>query len=748
MQIIRTILLGLLAALLVTASVFLTVDGNLARLTGWYHYKPGDPLFPIETTSRLGDVSWMRIAGLHDTLECERDENGVWWIISPFRDRMSPEAVEAILCFTNDAQIVDTLPLNHTVRENMREFGVETMPHTITLKVSNGEHSHTTLARYTLGSTSPWLESTEDGTGLLPTTYLRTDFYGRDQRIHVVTGNILGLFRNGLPGLRDPHPLLLFPDQLESIIIDHQDGEKLVLTRASAEVDWVVMSPVVSAANQDTVNRLVYSLATMSALQVQDASEVTLPEKPACSITLVTAGNAEPVVLNLYEPFFSSQADQQVCYATVSDRPAVFTLRATPKVKRHGSYTAFIRGVYQLPVLDKQALAQVLSEVVYTDNLPLTLGALRSMSFARVNPLEVGTILIRAKKRNPRFEGDRSSLRIELVPGNPAGGIADSWLVAADGQVMDADTDIVRQFIISLQEVPALEVVADIHPGDDAREIRGRYGLNDPTYMVMIAPRPCAYHATIFGHDLPLVRTHEPRIFYINRFMDPGTGEGMWVGMESGGTTIYKLSPKLTRNISPDIYRWKQRTLIQFPISSLRKMTLNFVTATLELGYNYMENSWTGTFEGRDVTPNVNGNRAEHYVRQLMHIRVRQWLPPDDPEATRALRTPIFSVKLELELTDYSDVENVYIESSEDFASVSSAEIEQWLNDDDETGRVMRDLGTAERRTYTVTRTIEIVPIDPTSESTLFYGRIVETGEIFILDYNVAQGLGDSLLDL
>ena len=111
-------MLLILALLSVGAAVMLFVDGSLARLTGWYHFRPGMSLFPPENMDRLGDVSWMRISDLHDTIECEREADGTWWIVAPFRDRMAPEAVEAILSFTMQARLVDTLPLNRSAHHH------------------------------------------------------------------------------------------------------------------------------------------------------------------------------------------------------------------------------------------------------------------------------------------------------------------------------------------------------------------------------------------------------------------------------------------------------------------------------------------------------------------------------------------------------------------------------------------------------------------------------------------------------
>ena len=54
----------------------------------------------------------------------------------------------------------------------------------------------------------------------------------------------------------------------------------------------------------------------------------------------------------------------------------------------------------------------------------------------------------------------------------------------------------------------------------------------------------------------------------------------------------------------------------------------------------------------------------------------------------------------------------------------------------------------AKRKTHTETRTVEIVPGDNTSDTPFFYGRLKETGELFILRCEHAQGLAGNMLDL
>ncbi|MBR5330332.1 MAG: DUF4340 domain-containing protein [Akkermansia sp.] len=545
MRILPTILLSLLAAGAVTLSTFLAIDGNLARITGWYRFEPGMPLFALEKTGELNEVCWMRIKDLHDEIVCAKDENGVWWIIRPFKDKLSPAAVQAIFAFTANARLVDTLPLNNITRSNMREFGVETAPHTIVLKKPDGPDSLTTVARYTLGSTSPWLADAGDGESLLPTTYLRTSFYGRDKRIHVVSGNILNIFKDGLEALRDSSPLQFDIEQVRGITITNE-GQQLKVHRISAETAWNITSPIITGADDDTVQKLLLNLLNLKAVRVEDAIEVTLPEKPMCTISLEGTWGETNRVICIYSPFNQEGNDQKYCYAVVNDRPVVFTLESEPAVRHKGSYGRLVKAICELPVLPRKAMAQVRmsQQRVYVSELPQTLAALRSMKFADIDEKDISRFSLRTTK-------GQAGIRALLVPGDEESKVEDTWMFAtANTRYSKADAAGVSRFLKGLSQIPVEAIVADAAPGQDMTRLLAEYGLNAPDYVLSIQPRPCMLRATLFGHDLPMVKDRAPRTFLLRRYADPASGKRAWFGTEMGSNSISRLSTKFTRMLS------------------------------------------------------------------------------------------------------------------------------------------------------------------------------------------------------
>lgn len=746
MRFFTSIILFLIAALMTTMATFLAIDGNLTRITGWYRFKPGMPLFSKEYISRLNEVNWMRISDLQDTITCERDSNGVWWIVSPFRDKLSPALVQQVLNFTATARLVDTLPVNHTTRENMREFGVESTPIKIVLKVPEGER-HTTLTRYTLGSASPWLADAEDGKTLLPTTYLRTNQYGRDKRIHVVTGNILQVFKNGLESLRDPHPIQVNPEFVRSVSIENTDTqEKIEIKRGSAETPWIIQHPIIAQADADNVNGFIGNLSHLRATSIQESVDVELPKSPQYRISLTAEGMNAPIVLCLYKPFTDEKSERELCYATVNDRKVVFSLQASPKIQNKGSYSNLINAICSLPVLPQKTLGQVrMSHLhVYTKDLPLSLNQLRSLQFTALDSKDVARVSLRSAR------GD-GAIRMMLIPGDADSQVEDTWMFAPEhGAYKHAEKDTVVNFLNSLSNIPVERIVADAESSEHMRRLLQLYGLHDPDYILSLLPKPCQVRATLFGQDLSLIKDRSPQVFMLKRAIEPGTGQHVTYAAEMGGSSIYILSKKLTRQLSFRPNNWKQLNIMKFPISSMRRLCMNYKEAALVLDYDYIGETWTGTLDGKDITPNINPHRAGHYVRHLQKMKVHQWLEPWDQDAIKALADPVFSIQLHLEIVDYSDHEQTVVDQ-EMTSDVNIHESpEEILREDSNStwDDEMRKMALEEKKIRNEKITLEIAPCSTEMEKPFFYGRIKESGELFIIKYDAAQGLAGSLLDM
>lgn len=732
MRVLRTILLSLLAVILIVASVFLTIDGNLSRLTGWYRFEKGGLIFR-DQQAQFPKVNWMRVADLHDTIEARRERDGSWWICSPFHDRMDPRAVNLILNFTAQTSLVDTLPYTRELRRRLREFGVESAPVRITLKEQGKGASDRTIARYTLGSTSPWLADVGDGRSVTPTTYMRTDFYGRDKRVHVVTGNILSLFQEGLHKLRDQSPLRFEAEHVLSVSLRRPGGVPLVLERRGS--GWFLSAPTPARADAAQVEALLSNLAGLRAVKTESAENVRLPEIPEedlLQISLSLQGRTEPVVLSIYPA--EGEGEPSVQRAVVSDRPAVFTLKAARTVSLRGAWTRVLGEAFRLPVLPKAAWSEIRSRdrEVAVSELELDPEDLRSRQFAEFKPEDIERALI-------RFKFSEFPLRLLLIPADKVGRMDDHWMVSASGRAfIEAAPERVDAFLKSFSQLPVAGFAADARSESERRACMEQYGLSDPAYIVIFARKPCPLRAHVFGYSVPLIRDRSPLTFLFGRAAD-GEGHMAWYGMAEGSDSIYRVRPRLVSFLSMSEDAWKSRRMCSFALSNVKSVSLRYQKATLRLDYDYLGETWTGTLDGEDVTARVNPNRANYYLKTLQTLQVGNWLDSSDGEALDALRNPVFSVSLSLEIPDYSNAESIVVEGHEgDLFSEGDSEIDKRLRDAALTRRTIR------RKTVT----IEIAPSEEMGKNSFFYGRIRETGQLFMLPVDRALRLDGGVLDM
>lgn len=606
MRLFRTIILGILAAAAVFAAVFQTKEGSLGRLLGRGAFTEGENLFSF--SPRKADLIIIR-SGDTEAL-FTKQENGVWWASKPWDDRMDPRAAEAIVQFSLGTRVVDVLPLNNTVRGQMREFGVENSPIEVILK-DKGEHS---LARYKLGNLAPWgipPETDKDAirpkvymnTGyekwmhyyfevlnnispvfkdaakpseLTPTIYLKTNFYQWMQEIFVVSGNITPLFKDGLRYLRDHRPLYFNPNALSKIEIK-ADGKDLVLSRSSAERDWILTTPREYKTDKKVVNNLIGVLQQMTARKVSDPEDTTILEKNSPDnkqITLSFLNGAPPVTLTIYPQ--DKPADQTVM-ATVSDRKAIFALPVNP--------------AYDMPGVRNLALTQKL---------------LRAKNMVDIDRVQLNAISLRLAQ-------EETSIILRKTN--------NKWLYSESGGSL---RPLNEQQLFNLLATLSLEPVQDFAT-DSAVDLE-LFGLNSPLYTLT------------FGFDI---------MSPLTIFIGFDKVDGQFYALVDGDSTIYKLSGDYIAKLGLQPHSWKPLNLFSHPGLVLTGIVAESKDSEpFRLEGEFMEEKWKATLGGRDVTAQLNPHKATIYMQKLGESQVVQWLSPTNQAAREALKNPAYTLTL------------------------------------------------------------------------------------------------------
>ena len=686
MRILRFILLVLVTLAAIGAAVLLTIDGNLSRIIGRTAFSSGERLFPY-TKEEMNEISWMRINCGGDMAESRRRPNGVWWGEKPWDDRMDPRAAAAILQYTYSTSIVDALPLHKIDSASLKEFGVKTTPITITLKEMSADgRRSSTVARYTLGSTAPWLVDDPENQTTDDTTYMQTDFYGRDSRILVGTGNILPLFKSGIRQLRDHRPLLIHPAMPASIEINNK-GQRIALERPSPDprTPWKITYPLPLDTDPQMMNVLLGTLQKLTAVRVYDPEETSVPDMTDDQVTSVSIRNftgrlagdgkslaveEKPVTLRIYPPSDNSNLAELV-KATVSDRKAVFELAQTTGSNK---------------------------EVPGVRNIPLDLNLLRSKQLTDIGDYKITGLSIR------RSLQDYPTI-VRFVQGDEKTGQQPTWMYTAEGsRYQEVNPD----HLVSLLKTVKTGNVAGF-ASDKATDL-SVYGLDNPllTLTMSLLPKP----------------NEKPRPPVIV-FFSKGT-DGSWYARQSGKPTVVMLDNEYMKNFTANALAWKKKILLSFNRYNLKEMHLERIGSggPLVLKFDRLDDSWTASKDGRDETLNINPNRANRYLDELEKMEVASWLPYTNPEAREALKKPVFRLKLVIQV--YKDV--------------SRQERQEVTGKDGVTF-------SAEPEMEEKTISMEIAPAGEAGFSRFYYGKINTTPYYFILNMDSVRLLGASLAE-
>lgn len=686
MRILRFILLVLVTLAAIGAAVLLTIDGNLSRIIGRTAFSSGERLFPY-TKEEMNEISWMRINCGGDMAEFRRRPNGVWWGEKPWDDRMDPRAAAAILQYTYSTSIVDALPLHKIDSASLKEFGVKTTPITITLKEMSADgRRSSTMARYTLGSTAPWLVDDTENQTTDDTTYMQTDFYGRDSRILVGTGNILPLFKSGIRQLRDHRPLLIHPAMPASIEINNK-GQRIALERPYPDprTPWKITYPLPLDTDPQMMDVLLGTLQKLTAVRVYDPEETSVPDMTDDQVTSVSIRNftgrlagdgkslaveEKPVTLRIYPPSDNSNLAELV-KATVSDRKAVFELAQTTGSNK---------------------------EVPGVRNIPLDLNLLRSKQLTDIGDYKITGLSIR------RSLQDYPTI-VRFVQGDEKTGQQPTWMYTAEGsRYQEVNPD----HLVSLLKTVKTGNVAGF-ASDKATDL-AVYGLDNPllTLTMSLLPKP----------------NEEPRP-PVTVFFSKGT-DGSWYARQSGKPTVVMLDNEYMKNFTANALAWKKKSLLSFNRYNLKEMHLERIGSggALVLKFDRLDDSWTASKDGRDETLNINPNRANRYLDELEKMEVVSWLPYTNPEAREALKKPVFRLKLVIQVyKDASRQEHREITGKDGITFSAEPEMEE------------------------KTISMEIAPAGEAGFSRFYYGKINTTPYYFILNMDSVRLLGASLAE-
>ncbi len=278
--------------------------------------------------------------------------------------------------------------------------------------------------------------------------------------------------------------------------------------------------------------------------------------------------------------------------------------------------------------------------------------------------------------------------------------------------------------------------------GDSSSDAE-RFGLNAPAYTLMVAMRPCAERAVLFGRDVPLVKDKSIRTYVFRRMKHGNTG--VWYGKEQGKPSVYEMSSKAMGAFASDPLVWENKRLLSFLTYQVKHLGISKLPRSgearmenLDATYDYLDEPWEAKLDGQDVSGKLNSHRANFYLKTLQEMNVKMWLDPEDADALKALETPLCRIRLDLEIEDAPDMVVIDPEQQGGLTGASSEDVD----------RALRDAAMGNLPKKKVSYIIELAPSSVLSgKNGYFYGRISGRKELFALPLNTVQILFSDLLE-
>ncbi|MDX1680171.1 MAG: DUF4340 domain-containing protein [Akkermansiaceae bacterium] len=315
-----TFLFALFAIASVAVAVLQWKEGNFDRIFGVPPLEVGETLYNDFKPADVARIE-IRSGRLEGVFE---KENEVWQALTPWDDRMDPNAAAAIIRFTLGMRVEDHSPAE---RIDLSAAGLGRKATRLRLIDAKGE----LLAHYHLGKVASWKARIEGMEQPVSTVFVQPQDELGDEHIYLCTGDITPLFQEDLKLLRDHNPFHFNPHNIQTINIVSPQGE-ITLSRENPKQLWRITKPLKLLTDKEAIKALVNGLVQLRATRVRDRSEVTLPtnstDLKTTSITLTRFGGLGSSTLRIY-PQASLEETTQM--ATVSDRPnTVFELPAKP----------------------------------------------------------------------------------------------------------------------------------------------------------------------------------------------------------------------------------------------------------------------------------------------------------------------------------------------------------------------------------------------------------------------------------
>jgi len=339
------------------------------------------------------------------------------------------------------------------------------------------------------------------------------------------------------------------------------------------------------------------------------------------------------------------------------------TLRITPRPEPDAQTApATVDGreaVFELPLRPGAA-----GEGVAVFSLPLTVNDLRDKKLTHLSVATLHSMLV--------SPADGEAILVSRTPRSP-------WKYVHGSKSEDANEQSVFNILKAMTEIDVAGFVTDT-----ATDFKP-YGLDAPFLVLRFL--------SFSNQGLEIRFGRGPK--------------GEILANRLGSPTVMKIDDSLLGLVATRPYQWKSTrlwSLSRVDVVGIRRQAAG--AQPLDLAYSFMDESWRATRDGKDISAELNENRANFLLDSLEGLCVARWLGPGNSEAATSLIAPALTV------------------------SVLQKKID--------------DMGDS---TGLVQRTLILSPISNSPQNQFFYGMVEGNPNFFILDRKTYDALAVDLFE-
>ena len=582
MRISFTILLAVITILLCAIAVVFTGEEYRHLIFGKPSAQPGEKLFKID---KLDQVRQITLSNSDGDVAHFRIDGNRWMATKPWQDRADPLYMMALMHFTALLQVEEVIPSDEVA---LGECGLQDGHIRVLMENADGKK----VCQYLIGRQAAWhIPSNGEDKKTLPSIFIQIPASEQKNNIYVCSQEsanaIHQLFKNQFERFRDHHPFYFSPEYLDNVRIQSNQGE-VVLSRENLQSSWAISKPLELRPDPTSLNTLFTDLGQLTALQVVDRENVTLPAGEDTTaqtreLSIQFADREEEIILRIYPP---AEDSSNMALATVSDRPDA---------------------VFELPLTSEAAIPNTTS----LSQLQLGVNDLRAKTMRHLNSPQLKTVIIRPEAKTPIMlqRTPKTAWRILRRTG---------WKEANQDAVIELMTAVTRDKIQKF----VTDAATDLSP----------YGLDQPFLQVAFISFNNESMRLAFGRDAEQGNTYahivgKPNIWQISSETLAKIAQNSWQWQTSHVWHIPKI----------DITNITIQTKGQ-PIS--------------ELSYDHFTGTWTALQNGKNASASLNPNRADKFLSHLDSLTSQRWLGPLHTQAMQSLANPDITIKLSMRRYD------------------------------------------------------------------------------------------------